>query len=93
MWVAETQFSLRLNNHRKDARKPSPNAIPVSKHFHDNEHNFMRDAKVTIVEQIKNINKTTSEKRTLLMRRENFWINKLQTLWPEGFNKDLNFTN
>ena len=89
---SEAQFSLRLNNHRKDATKPSTNAIPAAQHFHDGKHFFNRDAKFTIVEALKNRMKTPSEMRQLLMKRENFWIRKLDTLSPKGLNKELNNT-
>jgi len=67
------------------ATKPSNNAISVAKHFHDNSHSFNRDAKFTIMEAIRN-----NEKRQLRMKRENFWIKKLNTLSPNGLNMDLN---
>ena len=31
------------------------------------------------------------EKTRLLKEREDFWIKKLQTLTPNGFNQELNF--
>ena len=39
---AETDFNLRLNNHRKDVHKAD--AIPVSRHFAMKGHMFNRDA-------------------------------------------------
>ena len=30
------------------------------------------------------------ETRTLLKRRENFWVLKLQTLYPDALNQELN---
>ena len=35
---AETEFNIRLNNHRKDIWKPD--AIPASRHFSGKNHNF-----------------------------------------------------
>ena len=89
---AETQFSLRLNNHRKDATSKSNIVIPASKHFHNANHNFMRDAKFTIIETLEKQQKSKEEKCTILLQRENFWITKLKTLAPNGLNKELNKT-
>ena len=74
----ETAFNLRLNNHRKDALHSTNTTIPASKHFAIPSHNFNRDAHFTIIETIKNRNKTLEEKRLILLRRENFWIQKIK---------------
>jgi len=78
---------LRLNNHRKDANSISNNMIPASKHFHDSNYLFNQDTMFTIIEQIKNTQNTKQEKR---LKRENFWINKLQIMTPIGLNRELN---
>ena len=74
----------------KDAKSTSKNIIPTSKHFHDSNHEFNRDAVFIIIEQIKNSQKTKHEKRIFLMKRKNLWINKLQTMTPNGLKRDLN---
>ena len=79
----------RLNGHRSDAKKP--NSILVARHFLENGHNFETDFKMTIIEQITNPNLSKESKRQLLLKREDFWIKKLQTLSPNGFNEELNF--
>ena len=33
---------------------------------------------------------TTKQLRVLLKKRENFWILKLKTLYPNGLNQELN---
>ena len=33
---------------------------------------------------------TTERLRVLLKKRENFWILKLKTLYPDGLNQELN---
>ena len=33
---------------------------------------------------------TTKQLRVLLKKRENFWILKLKTLYPDGLNQELN---
>lgn len=85
---SETPFNIRLNNHRKDVKKP--NSIPACRHFNDNQHIFDRDAKFTLIEQLKDTNIEKALITTRLKRRENFWINTLRTLHPYGLNKDLN---
>ena len=52
---AETTFNIRLNNHRKDANGNNPKAIPASIHFKKPHHNFNKDAKFTLIEQINHI--------------------------------------
>ena len=50
---SETSFNIKLNNHRKDLKKP--NAIEAFKHFNNNEHRFSKDGKLIIIEQLRNI--------------------------------------
>ena len=85
----ENPFNIRLNNHRHGANHPTEDTIPAAKHFSVN-HDFNRDAKFTIIEEIKDTSKTQGEKRSILLRRENFWIKKLKTLTPLGLNQGLN---
>ena len=47
---AYTAFDLRLNNHRKDTKKP--NFILACKHFQEQEHNFNKHAKFIIVDKL-----------------------------------------
>ena len=90
---SETKFNIRLNNHRNDAYHPSNDTIPACKHFSNDQVDFNRHAGFTIIEQIKNNNKSSEQKRVILMRRENFWITNLETLQPNGLNKELNIIN
>ena len=85
---SETDFNIRLNNHRKDVN--NLNGIPVSRHISKAHHEFNTHAKFTIIEQLKNTNisKETITKR--LKQRENFWIQTLDTLKPKGLNQELN---
>ena len=82
----ETAFNIRLNNHRKDSKRND--TIPASKHFNGHDHNFSRDARFTLIEQIKNENQNNITET--LKKRENFWIKKLNTLQPNGLNHELN---
>ena len=88
---SETAFNIRLNNHRSNGYKPTNDSIPACKHFHGNGHDFTRDAKFTIIEQIKDANQKPQEEISrIILQRENFWITKLKTLTPLGFNQELN---
>ena len=84
---AETSFNIRLNNNRKDVKKVD--AKMACKHFQQESHNFNKHAKFNIINQLM---KTSKSKETLtqrLIERENFWILKLDTLYPKGFNMEL----
>ena len=89
---AETPFNIRLNNHRKDANGNNPKAIPASIHFKQPGHNFKKDAKFTLIEQINNaINTDKDTIKIRLKRREDFWILKLDALTLKGLNQELNY--
>ena len=68
---SETPFNIRLNNHRKDVKRSD--SIPACQHFNNNRHEFNRDAKFTVIEQLRNTkhrsfnkNKTPERTRRLL---------------------------
>ena len=85
---SETEFNIRLNNHRKDEWKPD--AIPASRHFSSKNHNFNTHAKFILIEQIRHIEIDTEKIKERLKQRENFWILTLETLTPKGLNQELN---
>ena len=85
---SEASFNIRLKNHRKDSKNKNP--ILACKHFQNSNHNFQRDAKFTLTAQITKSFTTTEQLRLLLKKRENFWILKLKTLYPDGLNQELN---
>ena len=88
---SKTALNIRLINQRSNAYKPTNDSIPACKHFHGNGHDFTRDAKFTIIEQIKDANQKPQEEIShIILQREYFWINKLKTLTPLGFNQELN---
>ncbi len=77
-YVGQTKRSLnqRLAGHRA-ACTTKPN-LPIYKHFRSKtDHNFERDAKLTILEK-------TSQ--SLLTSREGHWIKTLDTVYPKGLN-------
>ena len=85
----ETAFNIRLNNYKKDVNNPK--SISADFHFRKPRHWFNLHAKFTLIEQLSNIH--TTDKETLkfrLKRREDFWIQKLETLTPKGLNQELN---
>ena len=79
-----------MNKHRSDTVHPSPITIPADLHFTSNQYNFDNNAKFTIIEEIKGQSKIPEEKDQILLQHENFWINKLRTLKPNGLNQELN---
>ena len=85
---AETEFNIRLNNHRKDVWKPD--AIPASHHFSGKNHNFNTQAKFILIEQIRHVDVDTEKIKERLEQRENSWILPLETLSPKGLNQELN---
>ena len=79
---------MRLNNDRKDVN--NPRSIPADLHFRESGHSFNLPAKFILIEQLSNIH--TTDKNTLkfqLKRREDFWIQKLETLTPKGLNQEI----
>ena len=84
---SEIPFNIHLNNHRKDAKSQA--SILAFKHFSEQNHKYQQHAEFTLIEQIKK-QTTTEETRTLLKRRENFWVLKLKTLYPDWLNQELN---
>ena len=87
---SETASNLRTNNHRTDAKKED--SIAVDKHFSSPGHNFTTHAKITLIEKLENTTHMTEQQiTTILERREDFWMLKLDTITPQGFNQALNF--
>ena len=69
--TSETSFNIRLHNHRKDIKQP--NAIESCNHFNNNQHTFSKHGKFIIIEQLRNISTTPTEKLQLKSReRQNF---------------------
>ena len=79
----------RINKHRNDAKRTD--SISIDKHFLEPGHDFDRDFKLIVIEEISQRNMTKEQTRHLLLKREDFWILKLGTLEPHGFNDRLNF--
>ena len=86
---SETAMNLRTNGHRSDAKKH--HKLAVDTHFLEPGHDFTRDAKFTIIEKIMKTELRGTFLTNLLLRREDFWMAKLGTIEPHGFNTGLNF--
>ena len=84
---SENAFNLRLNNHRKDTKKP--NSILACKHFQEQGHTFNKHAKFIIIDKLINLYGSKEALREMLVIRENFWMQKLKTLVPFGLNQEL----
>ena len=85
---SETSFNIRLNNHRSDVSDTK--AIPACRHFTNAGHDFNEHAKFILIECINKTDKDKETVQSILKKRENFWIKKLKTLKPNGFNQELN---
>jgi len=81
-YVGETTqpINMRMNLHRSDWKLRRFDRSPVAEHFNQEHHSF-GDIKLCVIES----NKGWSEKD--LMRRETYWIRRLNTLQPFGINK------
>ena len=68
-------FNLRLKNHCKDVRRTD--AIRADRHFNCPNHDFDRDVKFTVIEELKNTDTFDKEKvKYILEKREDFWMIK-----------------
>ena len=81
-------MNIRVNKHRNDVLREE--SIIVCQHFKQASHAFNTHAKITIIEQLKHQDKSLAEMRSTLEEREDFWIKRLKTLHPNGFNQELN---
>ena len=72
---AETEFNIRLNNHRKDVWKQD--AIPASRYFSDKNRNFNTH------DWTDTPHRQRQRKKEKLKQRENFWILTREILIPK----------
>ena len=86
----ETAFNLRLNNHRSHFKRGFRGWELTEQFLHNSRtHNFDRDTKITIIEEIKRYEMHIKRKKEILCTREVFWQKKLMTLKPNGLNKTM----
>ena len=74
---SETIFNITLNNHRKDVKKPD--AILVCRHVQEKKHVFNKHTKFIIIDKLTNTTKSKDILRRRLIKRENLWIQTLET--------------
>ena len=84
---AETAFNLRLNNYRKDTKKP--NSILACKNFQEQGHNFNKHAKFIIIDKMIRLHGSKEALREMLVVREHFWIQKVKARVSFGLNQKL----
>ena len=85
----ETLFKIRLNNHKKDVKDPK--AILPDKHFKKKtDYRFNEPIRFTMIDRLTNTNLDKEILRERLIQRGNFWIQKLETLYPKVLNQELN---
>ena len=77
-----------MNNHRKDVKDLK--VIWADKHFQENGHGFNKHTRFMTINRLTNTNLDKEILREHLIQRENFWIQKLETLYPKGLNQELN---
>ena len=80
---AGTAFNLRLNNHRKDTKKP--NFILICKHFQEQEHNFKNYAKFIIIDKLLNLYGCKEALREMLVIRKNLIRKNHAAPFPSNF--------
>ena len=85
---SEWAMNIRINKHRDDVLRED--AILACQHYKQTSHSFNEDATFTIIETLKDQGKELTSMRRTLEDREDFWIKKLKTLTPFGFNEKLN---
>ena len=86
----ETQgANKRVNKDQNDVSRPD--LLAINCHFNEPGHDFNRYFRIIVIEEITKKNLKTDQMRELLLRREDFWILKLGTLHPRGFNDKLNY--
>ena len=86
---SETEFNIRLNNHRKDVNRQ--NATQEDQHFKLPNRNFNQHARFTLIGPLENMKIDKDLATLLLKKREDVWTETLKTLHPYSWNAELNF--
>ena len=82
------KINIRLNNHRKYVKDSK--AVLADELFQKNGHRFNEQARFTIIDRLTNTNVDKEILRECLIQRKNFWIQKIETLYPKGLNQEPN---
>ena len=80
------KVNIRSNNHRKDVKDSK--VILADKLFQKNGHRFNEQRRFTIIDRLTNTNVDKEILRECLIQRKNFWIQKIETLYPKGLNRE-----
>ena len=83
----ETTWGGRLYDHRKDAKKTK--SIPYDERFSQPNHNFSNHAKFIIIDSLENQVNTSVDRRRI-EDQEDYYVTRLQTSAPKGFNDRWN---
>ena len=85
---SEPPANLRINTHRFDVK--SPKGGRFDKHFNLPGHDYNKNARYILIEQVKQNKMSKKTIRQLLEEREDYWMTKLKTVIPNGLNDHLN---
>ena len=85
---SEPPANLRINTHRFDVK--SPKGGRFDKHFNQPGHDYNKNARYILIEQVKQSKMSKKTIRQLLEEREDYWMTKLKTVVPNGLNDHLN---
>ena len=88
---SETTFHLRLKSCQKDVNKRK--SLQIDQHYRLLAHNINKIAKFTLNKQLNDANIDMELLKYRLKKLEDFWIIKIKSLQPHGFNAELNFPN
>ena len=78
----------RVNKHRNDVQRPDE--LAINRYFDEQDQDFNRDFGLILIEEISQRNLTKEQMREILLKREDFWIRKQDTLEPNRFTDKLN---
>ena len=82
------KINIRLSNHRKELKDPK--VILADKLFQKNGHRFNEHARFTIIDRLANTNIDKEILRECVIQRKNFWIQKIESLYPKVLNQEPN---
>lgn len=84
-YVGQTGQTLRnrFTGHRASINKNLPN--PVGRHFNQDDHS-LQDCCITPIEQLA-VREDFEDNKFALIKREIYWIGRLETAYPHGINK------
>lgn len=89
LYVGETSMRMkdRLSKHKSTIRKQNL-LLPIPLHFYDKKHNISQ-LRYQIIEGV-SLPRRGGDRNKLLLKREAYWIHRLQTMEPRGLNREYN---